>query len=660
MRCTVSLASSAPSARLGLLASTMLCTHAAPPSPRRARGAGDQADRPHAERRGRDHRHRPEARGESPGRADRDHRASAPRSSTSCRSTISTIMPATCRASPTRAPARASPTSISAASPAARTPTIRPRCPRSAPISTSSRSRRSPARSTSTSSTSPGSRRWPGRRARSTAPRARPARSASSPTSPIPSGFYGEANVELNNVAHGEFGYTARVRQRSAVGAAPRCASSAGTARMPAISTMSPARLTFPTSAASRSTTTPLVEKDYNDVETYGARAALKIDLDDNWTVTAADHGPEAGQRRLLRPGIRARRAPGPAVQPRAFDDRWVQAALTVEGKIGNFDMTYAGAYMKRQIDGAVRLCRLCLFLRRARRLRRLFLRQCRQPGQSEPVYHLGRPLPKQSHELRIASPADRPVRFIGGLFYQRQTHNIEQNYIIDNIADAITVPGTESNIWLTQQLRVDRDYAVFGEIELDITPQADPDRRRPPLPIRQIADRLLRLQRRLCEPHRSRRLLRPAGRRRVALHQSRQDDVGHRLHPPPQPDLPDHRRRIWSTRTWSRGFRPGGINRRGTLPPYGADFIDNYEIGFKTELVEQPAALQRRHLPARLDQHPIVLPRRQRPHRDPQRRQRPHPRRRVRHLCARPARGLTHQPRRRLSTTPRSPRISA
>jgi len=35
---------------------------------------------------------------------------------------------------------------------------------------------------------------------------------------------------------------------------------------------------------------------------------------------------------------------------------------------------------------------------------------------------------------------------------------------------------------------------------------------------------------------------------------------------------------------TWSRGFRPGGINRRGTLPPYGADQLDNYELGWKTQ----------------------------------------------------------------------------
>jgi outer membrane receptor protein involved in Fe transport len=34
---------------------------------------------------------------------------------------------------------------------------------------------------------------------------------------------------------------------------------------------------------------------------------------------------------------------------------------------------------------------------------------------------------------------------------------------------------------------------------------------------------------------------------------------------------------------TWSRGFRPGGINRRGTLPPYGSDKLENYEFGWKT-----------------------------------------------------------------------------
>ena len=34
---------------------------------------------------------------------------------------------------------------------------------------------------------------------------------------------------------------------------------------------------------------------------------------------------------------------------------------------------------------------------------------------------------------------------------------------------------------------------------------------------------------------------------------------------------------------TYSEGFRPGGVNRRGTFPPYNADFLKNYEIGWKT-----------------------------------------------------------------------------
>ncbi len=75
--------------------------------------------------------------------------------------------------------------STCAASPAAATATTRARSRASAPTSTNSRSRRSRARSTSTSTTSSASRCWPVRRARSTAPARRPARSASSPTSRI-------------------------------------------------------------------------------------------------------------------------------------------------------------------------------------------------------------------------------------------------------------------------------------------------------------------------------------------------------------------------------------------------------------------------------------------------------------------------------------------
>jgi outer membrane receptor protein involved in Fe transport len=34
---------------------------------------------------------------------------------------------------------------------------------------------------------------------------------------------------------------------------------------------------------------------------------------------------------------------------------------------------------------------------------------------------------------------------------------------------------------------------------------------------------------------------------------------------------------------TYSEGFRPGGINRNGSVPPYKPDYLYNYEVGWKT-----------------------------------------------------------------------------
>ena len=195
----------------------------------------------------------------------------------------------------------------------------------------------------------------------------------------------------------------------------------------------------------------------------------------------------------------------------------------------------------------------------------------------------------KQSHELRIASPADQPLRFIGGVFYQRQSHNIEQNYIIDDIADAITVPGTDSDIWLTKQLRVDRDYAAFGEVSYDLTEKFTVTG----------GIRVYKYKNSLkgffgysdgfssgtgvggCFRDTNDELLPPIvkGGPCTNLDKTTSDtDFIHKLNATYK--LTDD---ALVYATWSRGFRPGGVNRRGTLPPYGADELDNYELGWKT-----------------------------------------------------------------------------
>ena len=48
----------------------------------------------------------------------------------------------------------------------------------------------------------------------------------------------------------------------------------------------------------------------------------------------------------------------------------------------------------------------------------------------------------RYTHELRISSDADQRFRFVGGLFYQQQEHDIQQRYKIDNLGAQISVTG--------------------------------------------------------------------------------------------------------------------------------------------------------------------------------------------------------------------------
>jgi outer membrane receptor protein involved in Fe transport len=398
---------------------------------------------------------------------------------------------------------------------------------------------------------------------------------------PDTSGFYGEANVEANNVAHGEWGYSgeaflnAPISDRAAFRVVGWYRKDAGY-----IDNI-PGSLTFPTSGITFSNA-PFVEEDYNDVETYGARAALKIDLDDNWTIL-----PQVMAQKQVSDGTFAQESGLAPLQVQQFnrehyEDKWYQAALTVSGKIGSFDTTYAGAYMQRQIDGSSDYVDYAYFYDALAGYGAYFYDNAGNFVNPNQFILSDDSFTKMSHELRFASPADKPVRFIGGLFYQRQTHSIEQNYIIENIADTLTVPGTESNIWLTQQMRVDRDYALFGEVSWDVLPRLTLT----------AGGRLYKFKNSLegffgfSSGYSSKTGVaacfgppQVAGSPCTNLDKTTSaTDFIHRLNLTWKPNDD-----ILLYGTWSRGFRPGGVNRRGTLPPYPPDFIDNYELGFKT-----------------------------------------------------------------------------
>ncbi len=416
---------------------------------------------------------------------------------------------------------------------------------------------------------------------------------------PDTSGTYGSGGVEVNNTAHGDFGtvFEGFVNARISDNAAARLV---GWYRKDGgyIDNIA-GRRTYASSGITQNNAA-LVEENYNDVETYGARLALGIDLNDSWTIRPAVMGQiqkADGSFAQERSGQTNKELQTVQYNPEGSKDKWIQAALTIEGKIGTWDVTLAGGHLKRKTETQSDYSDYAYFYDALAGYGNYFYDNAGNlVNPNQYIQGIDR-YNKTFGELRVASPADAPFRVIAGLFYQRQSHNIEQNYIIDNIADSITVTGTASNIWLTKQQRVDRDYAAFGEASFDVT-----DKLTLTGGLRYYKyDNSLqgffgysggyssRTGEAAClNTDGTTRRANPggtpvpilvAGSPCTNVDKSTSDtDFIHKLNATYK--FSDD---ALVYATWSRGFRPGGINRRGTLPPYGADELDNYELGWKT-----------------------------------------------------------------------------
>ncbi|QDK32638.1 TonB-dependent receptor [Sphingomonas sp. IC081] len=401
---------------------------------------------------------------------------------------------------------------------------------------------------------------------------------------PDTSGTYGAVDAEVNSVSHGDMGGVMQgfINYRISDSVAARLV---GWYRHDGgyIDNVHGSR-TFAVSGITQDNA-ELVEDNYNDVDTYGGRLALGIDLDGNWTIKPTIMGQVQktnGSFAQERSSAVSGKLQTVQYNPEKSKDEWYQAALTIEGKIGNWDLTATGGILNRKDWTQSDYSDYSYFYDA------LFgsgaylydnagdLVSPNQYIKGKDAYH------RQFGEIRISSPQSNPLRFIGGVFYQRQQHHIEQNYIIDGIADDLKVPGTTSDIWLTQQKRVDRDYAAFGELTYDITDKLS-------------ATGGLRLY------HYNNSLVGFYGysagySSRTGVAACFEDAI---VKGSPCTNLDKSTSKtdaIYKANltykitpdalvyaTWSRGFRPGGINRRGTLAPYKPDRLDNYEIGWKT-----------------------------------------------------------------------------
>lgn len=332
-----------------------------------------------------------------------------------------------------------------------------------------------------------------------------------------------------------------------------------------------------------------LVEKDYNDADTYGGRAALRWNINDNWSIT-----PQImAQVQEVNGNFAYDRLLGPIkvseIRPDNVKDEWVQAALTVEGKIANFDMVYAGAYLSRDIDSESDYSDYAYWYDVQYGYGAYWYDN--NGDAIDPTQYIqGKDgYTRTTHEIRLTSPSDQRLRYTLGAFYQKSEHDIEQNYIIDNLADSIEVTGWPDTIWLTKQLRTDQDSAIFGQADFDIT-----DKLTATFGLRYFwVDNSLKGFFGYGRGYSSRTgeaactLREPFGAAGPDFMTApclnvdkgvKEDDYSIKLSASYKFD---EDKLVYAT--YAEGFRPGGINRRGTLPPYLADWLNSYELGWKT-----------------------------------------------------------------------------
>ncbi|MCL6620398.1 MAG: TonB-dependent receptor, partial [Thermomonas hydrothermalis] len=237
---------------------------------------------------------------------------------------------------------------------------------------------------------------------------------------------------------------------------------------------------TYPTSGIVASNAA-FAKNNYNTADTAGVRASARFNIADRWTITpqliaqkmkahgSAGIDPLVGSASAGYDSSFGRTAVK-HFNPEFSDDRWYQAAMTVEGKVGNFDLTYVFSHLKRDVDSAADYSDYGYWYDALAGYGAYFYDD--SGNLINPAQHISAKdgYKRTSHELRVASPQDNRLRLVAGLFWQTQSHAILQNYQIDGLASVLSVSGWPDTIWLTRQDRTDTDHALFGQLSYDLT----------------------------------------------------------------------------------------------------------------------------------------------------------------------------------------------
>ena len=219
-----------------------------------------------------------------------------------------------------------------------------------------------------------------------------------------------------------------------------------------------------------------LAQENFNEATTKGGRAALKVDLNDNWTVTAGlmyqdleatgvwDHDPtEVGDLQVKR------------YMPDFQNDSWTQLSLTVEGEIAGGTLTATYGDLERDQSSAADYS--------------LYSDYYISYGYVEPYYscyvsYLGfcgdsrewltntGGHYRDTMELRYVSDAEKRFRWMVGAYSVDYNNVSDSDWHVLGLAGQVSAVEAPDIYWTTNFNRSYQETAFFGEASYDISDQ--------------------------------------------------------------------------------------------------------------------------------------------------------------------------------------------
>ncbi len=324
-----------------------------------------------------------------------------------------------------------------------------------------------------------------------------------------------------------------------------------------------------------------LVEDNFNELTNSGVRAALKVDLNEEWSATASYLTQKQDTQGVWFHDVENPNGEIGDLEVQRFfddtlDDTFRQAAITVEGDLGFASIVYAGSFMDRDVEFSNDYSDYADYYS----TNWIQYYGCEYYGTADVDCTSMAILQKKdenyqrtTHELRLQSNNDGSLQYIVGLYYEDASHDYRQEWIQGGMAKGADFEQFvgEPDLWyLTDQIRSDEQTALFGEVSYDFTDQFTVT----------------------------------VGGRFFKNESALEGDSGYGVIAPGFPIISvdstiddsdsifkfnatytiDSEKMVYLT--WSEGYRPGGINRDETdvvAREYKPDFVTNTEFGWKT-----------------------------------------------------------------------------